>query len=228
MRYFAPLLHSWHFPCPRTESFLLEWSSPLFVVILWDIVLRVFFSEICQQLCLSSNSILLFCSFFPFSRGFAVGIYTTNSPDACHYVAENCSANIIVVENHKQLQKILEVIMFLKWLGVAATCWQMWEGKCCGRAVLGLRAEVNSLVCSLLQPGELSLALCLTKVKCCFHFLKTLGLKLKKPKWTTEHPLGCLAPSQLKWWLFLVRQTHSFRSTDGILLALHKVANLRS
>ncbi|XP_040447244.1 long-chain-fatty-acid--CoA ligase ACSBG2 isoform X2 [Falco naumanni] len=41
--------------------------------------------------------------------GFAVGIYTTNSPEACHYVAENCSANIVVVENHKQLQKILEI-----------------------------------------------------------------------------------------------------------------------
>ncbi|XP_077391045.1 long-chain-fatty-acid--CoA ligase ACSBG2 isoform X2 [Festucalex cinctus] len=41
--------------------------------------------------------------------GFAVGIYTTNSPEACQYVAENCRANIIVVENHKQLQKILQV-----------------------------------------------------------------------------------------------------------------------
>ncbi|NWW26820.1 ACBG2 ligase, partial [Falcunculus frontatus] len=41
--------------------------------------------------------------------GFAVGIYTTNSPEACHYVAENCSANVIVVENQKQLQKILEI-----------------------------------------------------------------------------------------------------------------------
>ncbi|XP_075031468.1 long-chain-fatty-acid--CoA ligase ACSBG2 isoform X2 [Calonectris borealis] len=41
--------------------------------------------------------------------GFAVGIYTTNSPEACHYVAENCSANVLVVENHKQLQKILEI-----------------------------------------------------------------------------------------------------------------------
>uniref|UniRef100_A0A8C8RMW9 Long-chain-fatty-acid--CoA ligase ACSBG2 n=1 Tax=Pelusios castaneus TaxID=367368 RepID=A0A8C8RMW9_9SAUR len=41
--------------------------------------------------------------------GFAVGIYTTNSPEACQYVAENCSANILLVENHKQLQKILEV-----------------------------------------------------------------------------------------------------------------------
>ncbi|KAM5193091.1 long-chain-fatty-acid--CoA ligase ACSBG2 isoform 2-T2 [Mantella aurantiaca] len=41
--------------------------------------------------------------------GFAVGIYTTNSAEACHYVAENCEANILVVENHKQLQKILQV-----------------------------------------------------------------------------------------------------------------------
>ncbi|KAL8177508.1 UNVERIFIED_CONTAM: Long-chain-fatty-acid--CoA ligase acsbg2 [Gekko kuhli] len=41
--------------------------------------------------------------------GFAVGVYTTNSPEACQYVAENCEANIIVVENDKQLQKILEV-----------------------------------------------------------------------------------------------------------------------
>ncbi|XP_069734132.1 long-chain-fatty-acid--CoA ligase ACSBG2 isoform X2 [Phaenicophaeus curvirostris] len=41
--------------------------------------------------------------------GFAVGIYATNSPEACHYVAENCNANIVVVENDKQLQKILEI-----------------------------------------------------------------------------------------------------------------------
>lgn len=41
--------------------------------------------------------------------GFAVGIYTTNSPEACQYVAENCQANILVVENHKQLQKILQI-----------------------------------------------------------------------------------------------------------------------
>ena len=42
-------------------------------------------------------------------RGFAVGIYTTNSPQACQYVAGNCDANIIVVENDVQLQKILKV-----------------------------------------------------------------------------------------------------------------------
>ncbi|XP_015221108.2 long-chain-fatty-acid--CoA ligase ACSBG2 isoform X2 [Lepisosteus oculatus] len=41
--------------------------------------------------------------------GFAVGIYTTNSPEACQYVVENSKANILVVENHKQLQKILQI-----------------------------------------------------------------------------------------------------------------------
>ena len=42
-------------------------------------------------------------------RGLAAGIYTTNNPEACHFVADNCKANIIVVEDQKQLDKILEV-----------------------------------------------------------------------------------------------------------------------
>ncbi|XP_053276057.1 long-chain-fatty-acid--CoA ligase ACSBG2 isoform X1 [Pleuronectes platessa] len=41
--------------------------------------------------------------------GLAAGIYTTNSPEACHYVAANCEANVLVVENQKQLDKILQV-----------------------------------------------------------------------------------------------------------------------
>ncbi|XP_072166675.1 long-chain-fatty-acid--CoA ligase ACSBG2-like isoform X1 [Diadema setosum] len=44
-----------------------------------------------------------------FAGGFGVGIYTTNSPEACQYVAGNCKANVIVVENTKQLDKILKV-----------------------------------------------------------------------------------------------------------------------
>ncbi|XP_002731707.2 long-chain-fatty-acid--CoA ligase ACSBG2-like [Saccoglossus kowalevskii] len=44
-----------------------------------------------------------------FAGGLAVGIYTTNSPEACHYVADNSDANIIVVENTAQLKKILKV-----------------------------------------------------------------------------------------------------------------------
>ncbi|XP_041852220.1 long-chain-fatty-acid--CoA ligase ACSBG1 isoform X2 [Melanotaenia boesemani] len=41
--------------------------------------------------------------------GIMTGIYATNSPEACHYVASDSKANIIVVENQKQLDKILQV-----------------------------------------------------------------------------------------------------------------------
>merc|ERR1712226_844530 len=44
-----------------------------------------------------------------YAGGFAVGIYTTNSAEACQYVAENSECNIIVVENDMQLQKVLKV-----------------------------------------------------------------------------------------------------------------------
>uniref|UniRef100_A0A3B4YUJ5 Long-chain-fatty-acid--CoA ligase ACSBG1 n=1 Tax=Seriola lalandi dorsalis TaxID=1841481 RepID=A0A3B4YUJ5_SERLL len=39
--------------------------------------------------------------------GIMTGIYATNSPEACQYVASDSKANIIVVENQKQLDKIL-------------------------------------------------------------------------------------------------------------------------
>ena len=42
-------------------------------------------------------------------RGLAAGFYTTNGPEACQFVASDCKANIIVVENQKQLDKILQV-----------------------------------------------------------------------------------------------------------------------
>lgn len=42
-------------------------------------------------------------------RGIAVGIYTTNSPEACQYSAEVSRANIIVVEDEQQLEKIISI-----------------------------------------------------------------------------------------------------------------------
>ncbi|KAF4521073.1 hypothetical protein B566_EDAN012372 [Ephemera danica] len=41
--------------------------------------------------------------------GLAAGIYTTNNAEACYYCLENSRANIVVVEDQKQLEKILEV-----------------------------------------------------------------------------------------------------------------------
>lgn len=38
-----------------------------------------------------------------------MGIYATNSAEACLYNLESSSANIVVVENDAQLQKILKI-----------------------------------------------------------------------------------------------------------------------
>lgn len=44
-----------------------------------------------------------------FAGGLAVGIYTTNNSEMCHFNCEDACCNIVVVENNVQLQKILQV-----------------------------------------------------------------------------------------------------------------------
>ena len=41
--------------------------------------------------------------------GAAAGIYATNGPDACAYIAEHSSSSVVVVENDKHLAKFIEV-----------------------------------------------------------------------------------------------------------------------
>lgn len=43
-----------------------------------------------------------------YAGGLAAGIYTTNGPAACQYIAEHSAAAVVVVENQKQLEKFLE------------------------------------------------------------------------------------------------------------------------
>jgi len=45
-----------------------------------------------------------------FAGGIVGGIYTTNGPEACHYVADHCEARVIVVENEIHLNKFLQVL----------------------------------------------------------------------------------------------------------------------
>uniref|UniRef100_A0A8C6EWS8 long-chain-fatty-acid--CoA ligase n=1 Tax=Marmota marmota marmota TaxID=9994 RepID=A0A8C6EWS8_MARMA len=45
--------------------------------------------------------------------GLCVGIYATNSADACQYVISHAKVNILLVENDQQLQKILSVKPYL-------------------------------------------------------------------------------------------------------------------
>eukprot|EP00049_Salpingoeca_infusionum_P008170 m.132320 g.132320 ORF g.132320 m.132320 type:complete len:173 (+) comp13933_c0_seq1:282-800(+) len=44
-----------------------------------------------------------------FAGAFASGIYTTNGPQAVHYVVEHSRSQVVVVEDTKQLNKVLEV-----------------------------------------------------------------------------------------------------------------------
>lgn len=44
-----------------------------------------------------------------FAGGIATGIYPTNNVAATRYIAEDAKANIIVVENDKQLDKIWQI-----------------------------------------------------------------------------------------------------------------------
>ncbi|XP_023331008.1 long-chain-fatty-acid--CoA ligase ACSBG2 [Eurytemora carolleeae] len=44
-----------------------------------------------------------------FAGGLAAGIYPTNSAEACQYTLAHCRANIVIVEDHTQLSKILAI-----------------------------------------------------------------------------------------------------------------------
>ena len=43
------------------------------------------------------------------TSGIPVGLYLTSSPETCYSIASDSKAQIIVVENDSQLQKILKV-----------------------------------------------------------------------------------------------------------------------
>jgi len=53
--------------------------------------------------------VLFYTFFFAICSGFAAGIYTTNTAEACLHCAINGQADIIVVEDRKQLEKILAI-----------------------------------------------------------------------------------------------------------------------
>jgi long-chain-fatty-acid--CoA ligase ACSBG len=44
-----------------------------------------------------------------FANYLPVGIYTTNTPEACQYVAENSECELVVVEDKIQLDKFLQI-----------------------------------------------------------------------------------------------------------------------
>lgn len=65
-----------------------------------------------RTLCLQILRLILIIIITIQAGGIGCGIYTTNNPEACHYIADNCSANIIFAENKVQVAKILQVNVF--------------------------------------------------------------------------------------------------------------------
>jgi long-chain-fatty-acid--CoA ligase ACSBG len=53
----------------------------------------------------------------------AVGIYTTNNVEACKYISEHSEAEVIVVENAKQLEKFTQISHELPNLKVCGGVW---------------------------------------------------------------------------------------------------------
>lgn len=39
-----------------------------------------------------------------------VGVYSTNGPDACQYIAENSDCEVVIVENQSHLDKYIKVL----------------------------------------------------------------------------------------------------------------------
>ena len=83
-------------------------------------------------------------------RGLAAGIYATNNSEACHFVADNCKANVIVVENQKQLDKILEVSV-----AVTEAYFYTSQVECRGLPMSCLSGCVCQLMCFLLCRSEI-------------------------------------------------------------------------
>ena len=44
-----------------------------------------------------------------FCRGIITGVYTTNSPEAVHHILESSNADIVIVDDAKQMEKIYAI-----------------------------------------------------------------------------------------------------------------------
>ena len=53
--------------------------------------------------------LLLYYYYYYYCSGLSTGIYTTNLPEACFFVADSAQCNVIVVEDESQLRKIRQV-----------------------------------------------------------------------------------------------------------------------
>uniref|UniRef100_A0A8C4NP86 Long-chain-fatty-acid--CoA ligase ACSBG2 n=1 Tax=Eptatretus burgeri TaxID=7764 RepID=A0A8C4NP86_EPTBU len=127
--------------------------------------------------------------------GFAVGIYTTNSPEACLYIVKDCKANVVVVENDKQLKKILQIKDELPHLKAIV----QYKDELKWKDFVNLGADVPDL--------ELDDIISSQKANHCCSLIYTSG--------TTGTPKGVmLSHDNLTWTAEMVCKTTGLRQTE--------------
>ncbi|XP_064084621.1 long-chain-fatty-acid--CoA ligase ACSBG2-like isoform X1 [Macrobrachium nipponense] len=121
-----------------------------------------------------------------FAGGFAAGIYTTNSAESCEHCAVNCEAQIWVVEDQKQLDKVLKIRENLPHLKTII----QYSGK---PTVEGVISWAEAMAIGRQQPDtELEQRLCRIAVNQCCTLIYTSG--------TTGPPKGVmLSHDNLTW-----------------------------
>lgn len=88
--------------------------------------------------------------------GFAAGIYTTNTAEACLHCANNGQADIIVVEDRKQLEKILAIKDQIPTLKAII----QYSGKPHVEGVITVRRSSSSLRLYFLNCASLNSSCC--------------------------------------------------------------------
>ena len=68
--------------------------------------------HICRVTLTSLIYTILYYISFIIDSGLSSGIYTTNSPETCQYIIQDCKANVIIIRDDLVLQNILKVCQY--------------------------------------------------------------------------------------------------------------------
>ncbi|XP_068225340.1 long-chain-fatty-acid--CoA ligase ACSBG2-like [Palaemon carinicauda] len=135
-----------------------------------------------------------------FAGGLVAGVYTSNLPEACRHIAENCSAQIIFVEDAIALNKFLAVKRFLPEIKAIV----QWSGVPGAPGVLSW-AELMAIGLAE-RDDELNERLSLQAVNQCCSLIYTSG--------TTGPPKGVMCSQDNLTWI-----TKEFSKHFGIKMA---------
>lgn len=136
-----------------------------------------------------------------FAGGLTAGVYTTNSPEACRHIAENCKAQIILVEDTTCLNKFLAVKRFLPEIKAIV----QWSGDPGAPGVLSW-AELIAIGLTE-KDDQLEERLSLQAVNQCCTLIYTSG--------TTGPPKGVMCSQDHLTWCGRQYQTNLHRTVAG-------------